>query len=143
MSRRWVWGAAIAYVLIAAVVMLGPFKYSEAVVAIWAWLRDELGLSGFGPGWIEFIANVALFVPLGVVLSLILRRPVLGLVLAIGVSIAVELAQLLLPGRVPSMRDVLANALGAAVGGAIAWLVLRGRARATSVRATEAPDPSA
>lgn len=74
-----------------------------------------------GDKWaVDVALNLLLFLPLGFGL----RRASLGLLAATGVgtalSVLVELAQLgLVPGRDPSLRDVLANGAGALAG---AWL---------------------
>jgi len=66
---------------------------------------------GFSP--LDFGANLALFVPLGVA-ARGLRRGWVWLI-ALGGSLAIEVAQLHLP-RSPSPFDLLANALGAELG---------------------------
>ncbi len=104
---------------------------------MWSWLHDALGLTGFGPGWVEFTANVVMFLPLGFLLVSYLRRPWLGFLGALALSIAAELVQHVIPGRVASVRDVLANALGAAVGALLAWLTViaaRSRSRRRAAR---------
>jgi hypothetical protein len=72
----------------------------------------------------DILVNAILFAPLGVGLALSgvrARRAVLGGGL---VSATVELAQLLIvPGRDPSIGDVLFNTTGTAVGIALVWLV--------------------
>lgn len=66
---------------------------------------------------IEFSANILLFVPLGLLLMLILRRRYLVLPIAIVVTVAIESAQgLLLDRRTPSMLDIIANTAGACLG---------------------------
>lgn len=66
---------------------------------------------------IEFGANVLLFVPLGVLLTLIMQRRLLVLPIALGVTLTIELGQaLLLAERTPAASDVIANLLGAAIG---------------------------
>ena len=66
---------------------------------------------------IEFSANILLFVPLGVLLMLILRRRYLILPIAIVVTLAIECSQaLLLDRRTPSMLDIIANTAGACIG---------------------------
>jgi glycopeptide antibiotics resistance protein len=74
-------------------------------------------------GWsrTEVLANVALFVPLGLLLTIVLRRAVLAAILCALLSAGIELAQrLYLPTRVPSLADVEHNALGAVLGAALA-----------------------
>lgn len=68
---------------------------------------------------IEFVANIVLFLPLGVLLPPALPRAPLTLLLVVPVlaSIGIETAQLLLlSGRTPDPVDVLANSTGGAVG---------------------------
>lgn len=70
---------------------------------------------------IEFGANIALFVPLGVLLPLALGpgrtlTPMGAGLVGLAASLLIELAQLGIPGRVSSPFDVLANTLGAALG---------------------------
>jgi hypothetical protein len=72
--------------------------------------------------------NVLLFVPAGLFLALLLRRPVTALVLCVALSLLVECYQSALTTRVGSFTDVVANGLGAAVGaGAAAVLLGLGR----------------
>lgn len=122
--RRWVLGGLAAYAGAVAVILLAPVSYGQIVNAIGDVLAGTFGLTGFGTGWIEAVANVLLFVPLGFLLTLLLRRHGWGVVLAIGLSVAAELAQAIIPSRQPSLRDVLTNAIGAAVGAALAWLIV-------------------
>lgn len=73
-------------------------------------------------------ANVLLFLPAGLFVSLLLRRPVLTTVALAVLSFAIECWQSTLTTRVGSFDDVVANALGAAVGAAMAAVVLGVRA---------------
>lgn len=132
--RRWVIGGLLVYALGVGVVLLAPVSYSGIVNAIGEWLSGALGVSGFGTGWIEFTANVLMFVPLGLLLTLLLRHHWYGVLLALVVSAGAELAQFVIPSRHPSLRDILANTLGALLGAALAWLFVlrRERKRATS-----------
>ena len=90
---------------------------------------------------LEFGANVALFVPLGVLLPIALARPaspatrgiegatLFGTVcLGAAISVLIELAQQVIPGRVSSPADVLANTLGTALGVLLLVAVRRGLA---------------
>jgi VanZ family protein len=93
------------------------------------------------PDWfdyrlIEFTANVALFVPFGILAAFAVgRRQVwLAVLTGVGVSVAVELGQwLLLPERFPSALDVLANTIGTLIGVALGYgtLALRAPRRST------------
>ncbi|MGU3645882.1 VanZ family protein [Microbacterium sp. C23T] len=76
---------------------------------------------------IETTANVALFVPFGVLLALVLPLH-RGLVvpMALATTLVIESGQaLLLSERTPSLRDIVANVLGAAIGLAIVHLMER------------------
>ncbi len=68
----------------------------------------------------DALLNVLLFIPLGASLRPWLRVRQAWLV-AVGLTCGIELAQALwLPGREPSLRDILTNALGAGIGMALA-----------------------
>jgi VanZ family protein len=71
---------------------------------------------------LEFLANVGMFVPVGVFLLLLFGT---GLFWVAGISSfvltsAIETIQREIPGRVSDPRDVLANTIGALIGIAIA-----------------------
>jgi Concanavalin A-like lectin/glucanases superfamily/VanZ like family len=68
------------------------------------------------------LANLALFLPLGVALALVGCPPRRALLFAATLSLSVELAQFAIPGRDPSLSDFLFNTVGAALGGAIVRL---------------------
>ena len=67
---------------------------------------------------VEAVANVLLFVPVGALAALALRRsgPLLPVALGAAASALVELVQGVLPGRVPDVADVVANTAGAVLG---------------------------
>ncbi|MFT4134880.1 MAG: VanZ family protein [Microbacterium sp.] len=92
---------------------------SEVLERLLAWFSRHRVTEWITLERMEFAANIAMFVPLGVfaVLWFGVRgwwsAPVLGLVL----SGAIELAQaLLLDTRVPDVRDLVANTIGSVVG---------------------------
>jgi glycopeptide antibiotics resistance protein len=100
------------------------------------WLEQALRWwSGRGlPGDIavvEAVANVAMFVPLGVLLPAATRiGPGRAVPVGAALSILIELVQLaFLPHRVATVGDVLMNTVGAAVGAALLVAVRRRRAR--------------
>jgi glycopeptide antibiotics resistance protein len=66
----------------------------------------------------EFLANIALFVPLGLLLVAAWPRSNAWVALLIGYSASatIELVQTLLPSRYPTLSDVIANTLGTAIG---------------------------
>ncbi|WP_298740537.1 VanZ family protein [uncultured Microbacterium sp.] len=70
-------------------------------------------------GFIEFSANIVLFIPVGVIFGLMvpLRFTLIALLLGPAVSGAIELGQhFLLAARYATPTDVIANSLGATVG---------------------------
>jgi glycopeptide antibiotics resistance protein len=103
-------------------------------------LSEELNATGFG--WVtytqlESFANVALFVPFGLLISLLVPTRWWWLVV-VGLAVAaagIELGQaLFLPGRVASIDDVVANTTGGVLGvliaagiRAIVWATRRAR----------------
>jgi hypothetical protein len=89
-------------------------------------------LAGDGP------LNVLLFVPLGLFLGVLLRRPVTAAVAATALSLGIECYQAALTTRVGSLADVVANAVGAGIGAVAAALFLVGQ-RALRDRAGAAP----
>jgi VanZ family protein len=84
---------------------------------------------------VDLAGNVAVFVPLGLLVMAAWRIPVLGLLSGLLVGGACELVQLFEPGRVASLVDVLTNTAGGLLGAA---LVL-GRARRTAPGRAPAP----
>jgi glycopeptide antibiotics resistance protein len=74
---------------------------------------------------LEFLANVALFVPIGMFLLLLFGAggwwlAALG---SFGMTTFIELAQQHIPGRVSDDRDLTANTIGALIGIVIALIV--------------------
>lgn len=126
-------------------VVLTVYGISLALIALWPVPVDS-GASGFLRGVtrvlpaltyarIEFTANILLFVPLGVLLMLILRRRYLILPIAIVTTVAIECSQgLLLDKRTPSLLDIIANTAGACVGMLIVAAVESWRGRAERER---------
>ncbi len=77
--------------------------------------------------------NLLGYVPVGMVVTVALQRrglnPLLALVLGMALpallSYSMELLQMLLPRRVPSLKDWAGNTLGAAMGALLAWALHR------------------
>jgi VanZ family protein len=118
---RWL---LVAYLLVPAALTLSADSPSAALRDFYE-LADRLvdrmtsGRVDLSINDAEALANVALFVPIGLLMRPSLPRAPLSLLLlaaALG-SLAIEVAQYaLLPDRIPSLIDVLLNAAGAAVG---------------------------
>jgi glycopeptide antibiotics resistance protein len=72
----------------------------------------------------EVLANVALVVPAGFLLTIVLGRAWASVILCGLASVAIELAQQrYLPSRVPSIADVEHNGLGGLIGAILGWPV--------------------
>ncbi len=74
---------------------------------------------------VEFLANIGLFVPLGVFLLLLVGARLWWVSLAAGVVLTsmIENIQRSIPGRVSDPRDVAANAIGMFIGVALALVL--------------------
>jgi VanZ family protein len=91
---------------------------------------------------VEFLANIGLFVPLGVFLLLLVGTRLWLAALAAGIVLTgmIERVQREIPGRVSDPRDVAANSIGMFVGIALAIVLTlpatlrRRRARAQQVQ---------
>lgn len=94
---------------------------------------------------LEFLANIALFVPVGMFLLLLFGTRLWWVALAASFAMTtfIEIAQRSIPGRVPDERDLMANGLGAVIGVLIALVLTlpatlrrrrQRRATATAVR---------
>ena len=66
----------------------------------------------------EFGANIALFIPFGLLIAAAWPRTNAWWIILLGfsASAAIELVQTLLPSRYPTLSDVIANTLGAIIG---------------------------
>ena len=80
---------------------------------------------------LEFIANVAMFVPFGVFFILLFGRRNWWLAILVGVlmTLGIEGIQQLIPSRVPDIRDLVANSLGTTAGALLALALSSTRAR--------------
>jgi VanZ family protein len=75
-----------------------------------------------GPGrrWLaDGILNICLFVPLGLAAGWSSRSPLKAILAGILLSTGIELAQTIVPGRDPSLSDIVFNTIGALSGAMI------------------------
>ena len=105
------WGLVAGSTLIILVLTLTPAgpQHQLATPIQLCVICGEFGLA-------NLLRNVLLFVPLGLGLGLIIRRPLLAWLPALALTLAVEAVQIFVPGRNPLPIDVLANGAGAALG---------------------------
>lgn len=127
-TDRWLtWGsraALLAFLLFAVGLTLSPdapldrlFRFHESLGRLVS--RLTLGQTEVSVEEAEALANVLLFVPIGLLLRLALPRALssLLLLLATAGSLGIEVVQYtLLPARTPSLVDVLTNGGGTAIG---------------------------
>jgi VanZ family protein len=110
------------YLAFVAWVTLTPQAYASEHIAIIYRVLDAVHRHGYllsiDDTRLEFLANIALFVPVGMFLLLLFGTRLwwVALVASFAMTTVIELAQRNIPGRVPDERDLLANGLGAVVG---------------------------
>lgn len=80
---------------------------------------------------VEFTANIAMFVPIGLFFLLLFGRGRWWVAMGIPflMTLSIETAQIWIPGRVSDIRDVISNTIGAVVGVLIGLAVTAPRAR--------------
>jgi glycopeptide antibiotics resistance protein len=88
---------------------------------------------------LEFTANIAMFVPVGLFFLLLLGRSnwFAAVLAGIGLTFAIETAQIFLPARVSDPRDLLSNSIGALLGVTAALIVTTPKARRLKREAEE------
>lgn len=69
----------------------------------------------------DLVANVGLFVPFGLAAGWRAKSPWRVVLAGALLSTTVELLQMVIPGRDPSLRDILSNTTGAALGAMLAY----------------------
>jgi glycopeptide antibiotics resistance protein len=117
------------YLAFVAWVTLTPSVYAAERIAIIYRILNALHQRGYllsiDNQEMEFLANIALFIPVGVFLLLLVGTRLWWVALAASFAMTafIEAAQRSIPGRVPDEQDVLANGLGAVIG-ALSALVL-------------------
>jgi glycopeptide antibiotics resistance protein len=122
-----------AYLAVVGLITLGPTLWRTLprqgdydVLSLSTWLDPDTWSRMLAP---EFVANILLFVPLGMLLRLAVPRASwVGAVLVGGaISVVIEVLQMWGP-RVSDPRDVVANTLGA-LAGALTVAVVAGVVR--------------
>lgn len=86
------------------------------------WNYDEI-LVGSHEGCLEMFLNVLMFIPVGLLLPLCMRRAALKRVLLLSVvsSFVIELAQLVTRLGTYETDDIIHNAVGCAIGWSVVW----------------------
>ena len=124
----------LAYLAIVGWLTLSP--QAAPVNTSLLWRLAELFERSPATDWItfsllEFLANVALFVPFGLFFVLLLGRRLWWLAIALGVltTVGIEFAQQHIVGRVSDPRDLVANTSGAVLGALLALVLTAAKAR--------------
>lgn len=130
--RVWLVSIACAYLVGALLIGLWPTPVDAGlrttISRVFAFLHHDGLPDNVGYSTLEFTANIAFFVPIGLLLALLLPRHRWWLAIVLGAALSgmIELSQLLLlPARYASWNDILANSTGAVIGVALV-LVFRG-----------------
>jgi glycopeptide antibiotics resistance protein len=112
---------AVVYLLVVGLLTLGPTLWRTRpasgdydVLSLSTWLDPDTWVRIGSP---EFVANILLFVPLGLLLRLAIPRGTWFGATVFGgiVSVSIEVLQVWTP-RVSDPRDIVANTLGALAG---------------------------
>lgn len=141
LRRLGVIGLAIALPVV-LIVTLWPthllMEVKPQVVRGIEWFHDRQLFEWLYWTRLEVLANVAMLVPVALLLTFLLgaRRWWVAVAICAAASLGVELVQHFMPGRIASVLDVVANGLGALFGAAIAAGI-----EVIVVRARRAPIP--
>jgi glycopeptide antibiotics resistance protein len=119
---RWCAGVLLGlYTLLIARLTLAPASSETGAVDLLNRIAATLSGDRLDATQAEALGNVALFVPAGFLLAIVLGRAWASVLLCALGSAAIELSQrLFLPSRVPSLADVEHNALGGLIGAVLA-----------------------
>ncbi|MEE6388423.1 MULTISPECIES: VanZ family protein [Microbacterium] len=127
-TRVWALALGLPFLAGIAFLTLTPARVEQtmpSVVDVALGALHRIGWTGLDFTRLEILANVVVFVPVGILAFLLLPRRLWPLSLLIGpaLSVAIETAQAVaLPHRAATAGDVLANSTGASVGVALAVL---------------------
>lgn len=127
-TRGWALGLGIPFLAGLALLTLTPERIEETMPN----LLDVVLGTAHSLGWeqldftlLEVLANILVFVPIGILAFLLLPRRVWPVALLIGpaMSVAIEVSQrVALPHRAATVTDVVANSTGATAGVVLAVL---------------------
>ena len=140
------------YLAFVAWLTLTPHVDAVGHIAIIYRVLDALHRRGYlltiDDNQLEFLANIALFVPVGMFLLLLAGTRLwwVALTASFAMTTFIEIAQGSIPGRVPDERDLMANGLGAVIGVLVALVLTlpatlrrRRQRRATATTAVRVP----
>lgn len=127
--------ATVVYLAVVGWITLGPQPINTGN-GYWLWRVLRFFSSHETTRWltydrVEFLANVAMFVPIGVFFVLLFGRRLwfVSVISGVMLTVAIEVAQQFIPGRVSDVRDLVANSLGTVVGVLAALVLTQAKAR--------------
>jgi len=118
-----------AYLALVAYVTLGPqpldSQQSAWLKRIIAELAQHHQTRWLTYSRVEFIANILMFIPIGVFFVLLLGRDwwIPAIVAGVAMTCTIEFVQLFLPTRVPDIRDLVSNSFGSFIGVVAAMII--------------------
>jgi len=121
--------------------------YETSIAKVLSVLHNHGVPEWFGYNKLEFSANIAMFIPIGILVTLLLpsRAWALALLLCPALSVAIELTQAVaLTARFATLADVAANSLGALIGIIVAvvlTVIVHRRDEKVIARALWEPEP--
>ena len=120
---RWCAGVLLGlYAMVIARLTLAPAASETGIFGLLSRVTSHASHGRLDWSQTEVLANVALFVPAGFLLAIVLGRAWASALVCVLVSVGIELAQQrYLPSRVPSLADVEHNGLGATIGALVGW----------------------
>ena len=152
--RGWLWAALCATVGAIIIATLAfrigdlPPEGSthEVVLSAFQGMLHAAGPHASLDEWANFYGNIALFVPLGVLLAWLLRgrlatRVLYAWTLGAALSTSIELTQSTM-ARVSDVNDMILNSAGALLGAAVGVVVLTTLKRTTSVQVGSQSNPA-
>lgn len=126
--------ATVAYLVLVGWLTLSPQSGIEEQSIVWLFIDFFQRFPG--TGWmtfstVEFLANIALFVPFGLFLVLLFGRRQwwLAVLLSVVTTVGIEFTQQYISGRVTDLRDIVANSLGGLIGALLALVLTYAKAR--------------
>lgn len=133
--------ATVGYLVIVGWSTLGPQPINTGN-GYWLWRALRFFSSHESTLWltydrVEFLANVGMFVPIGIFFVLLFGRRMwfMSIIGGVLLTLGIEFAQRFIPGRVSDVRDLVANSLGTVVGVLVALALTRAKARSRTQRA--------
>lgn len=125
----------VAYLGVVGWITLGPQPVNTGN-GYWLWRALRFFSSHESTRWltydrVEFLANVAMFVPIGIFFVLLFGRRLwfMSVISGVLLTLAIEFAQRFIPGRVSDLRDLVANSFGTVVGVLVALVLTKAKAR--------------